>query len=371
MMKILAVNPGSTTTKIAVFEDTTKIFSEDVIHDADTLNTFETIMDQLEYRRDTIIAQLASEGYNITDFDAFSGRGGGVAPCEGGTYNVTDQVTADARKNSFHPATLGSMIVDQFSKIAGKPAFIVNPPDVDEFQPVARVTGLKDVYRESRFHALSHKEVGREAAEKLGKRYDEVNLVVAHIGGGISVGAHKKGKIVDASDLLNGDCPMAPTRAGVLAPGKIMELCFDRGYTKKDIKELILKNGGFVDHFGTSDARDVIKMAEEGNVKAQLVYNAMVYQVGKQIGSFAAVLHGKVDAIVLTGGISRSKELVAELKEMVGYIADFIVFPGELEMEALAAGAYRVLSGEEKAKEYTGKPVWTGYDDYTGENNGV
>ncbi len=368
---ILAINPGSTSTKIAVFREYEKLFAHDVFHDADALHSFPSIMDQLDYRRDMIVANLEAEGYKISDFDAFVGRGGGLNPCAGGTYRVGSRLLSDARTNSFHPASLGSVIADEFASVAGKPAFVVNPPDVDELTPVARITGLKDVYRESRFHALSHKEVGRRAAKELGKKYGEVNLIVAHIGGGISVGAHRKGKIIDTNDLMNGDCPMAPTRAGTLAPGQIVNMCYSGKYSQDDMRALILKNGGFVSHFGTSDVLEILKMADEGSGKAALVFDSMIYQIGKQIGSFAAVLHGEVDGIVLTGGIARSELLVERLKKMTGFLADFIVYPGELEMEALAAGACRALSGEVEAGEYSGDPVWTGYENYKGDDSGI
>ncbi len=368
---ILTINPGSTSTKIAVFENTTKAFSLDVVHDAATLDSFPGVLDQLEYRKKMILGALEAQGYSLEDFDAFSGRGGGMDPCTGGTYEVTPVVIASARKNSFHPAALGTILAHQFAQRAGVKAFMVNPPDVDEFQPVARVTGLQGVYRESRLHALSHKEVGKLAAKRLGRAYEETNLIIAHIGGGISVAAHRAGRIVDADDLMNSDCPMAPTRVGHLSMGKVVELCFSGEYTKKELKALMHKSGGFVSHFGTSDALEIEQRMEAGDSKAELVFNGMVYQIGKRIGAFSAVLHGKVDAIVLTGGIARSEILVRGLKSMVGHIADFIVIPGELEMEALAAGAYRVLVGEEEPKVYTGEPVWKGYDDYAGDENGV
>ncbi len=368
--KILAVNPGSTTTKIAVFDGEEKVFSEDVVHDAETLKTFAGIPDQMDYRKEMILSKLSAEGYSLADFDAFSARGGGMDPCPGGIYSVTSLVVETARKNANHPAALGSVIVDEFAKSTGKPAFIVNPPDVDELQPVARITGLSEITRESRVHALSHKEVGRRAAAEIGKLYEEANLIVAHIGGGISVAAHRAGKVVETGDLLNADCPMAPTRAGNLPPGAVVDMCFSGKYTKKDMKDMLLKNGGFVSHFGTSDALEVINKAEAGDAKAELVFNAMIYQVGKTIGSCAAVLHGKVDAIVITGGIARSKAVVDGLKSMVGFLADFFVYPGELEMEALAAGARLVVTGQTDADEYTGIPVWGGIDDYKGGESG-
>ncbi len=363
-IKLLAINPGSTSTKIAVFENGNKLFGLDVNHDAAKLDEFREISDQFEYRRDMIIEVLSKEGFKLEDFTAFVGRGGGLNPCDGGTYAVNDKVLQHAREHNYHPATLGSIISDSFAKKYGKQAFVVNPPDVDEFEPVARVTGIVEIERESRLHALSHKEVGLRAAEKLGKKYEDCNFIIAHIGGGTSLAAHRKGKMIDGTDILAGDCPMAPTRSGSVAPGSIVDLCFSGKYDSKQMHAMIRKNGGIVAHLGTADILEVKKRISEGDKYAELIYNTMIYQIAKYIGSYAAVLHGDVDAVVLTGGISRDENLVSELKKMAGFIADFIVYPGEFEMEALANGAHRVITGKEKALVYTGEIKWTGYGQF-------
>lgn len=363
-VKVLAINTGSTSTKVAVFEGEEKIFSVNLSHDADKLDSFHEMSEQQVYRNEMIVKELEKEGFALDSFDAFVARGGGLNPCDGGTYLVNQRMLEDVSTDAVHPATLGPGIVDAFAQRYGKKAYVVNPPDVDELEPVARVTGLSDVFRESRFHALSHKEVGLRAAKKLGKRYEDANLVIAHIGGGISVAAHKKGRAIDATDILYGDCPMAPTRVGMIAPVRLISLCFKEGASAAELKKLFIKNGGVVNHLGTSDILEVKKRIEDGDTYAELIYEAMIYQIGKHIGSFATVLHGDVDAIVLTGGISQDTNLVEKLKEMVGYIADFIVFPGELEMEALGNGALRVLQGREDALEYTGETKWKGFEDY-------
>ena len=364
VIRILAINPGSTSTKVALFDNENKIFNLNVTHDAKTLEGFDLVRDQLPYRRDMILEALKNAGFALEDITAFAGRGGGVNPCGGGTYPVNDLILEHTKKNSFHPATLGASLADGFAKIHGKKAFIVNPPDVDELEPISRVSGIAGVERKSSFHALSHKEAGLRAAAQLGKSYSDVNLVIAHIGGGTSVAAHKKGRVVDASDLLHGDAPMAPTRAGQIAPGMILNLHVSGNYGEKRLRDLFLKNGGMVDLLGTSDVLEVKKRIAEGDRYAELVYKAMIYQVGKSIGAFAAVLHGDVDALVFTGGLAQDEDLVGALKDMVGYIAEVIVYPGEFEMEALAYGALRVLRGEEKPVEYAGEPVWSGFDQY-------
>lgn len=250
----------------------------------------------------------------------------------------------------------------EFSELTGKPAYIVNPPDVDELQDVARLTGVKGRFNRSRFHALNQKEIGHRAAEGLGKRYEMCNFIIAHIGGGISIAAHRKGRVVDVNDIISGDGPMAPTRCGSLSALDMIELCFDGGYTKQELLDLTRKTGGFVSLLGTSDTIEVEQRMKNGDSYAKLVYDAMIYQIGKCIGSMAAVLNGKVDMIVLTGGISHSKYVVDGLKKMCGFLAPLQVFAGEFEMEALAAGALRVLTGEEELKHYAGKPVFQGFE---------
>lgn len=367
-VRILAINPGSTSTKIAVFEDEDRVYSLEITHEAEKLSEFNLISDQFDYRKNMIISALAEEGYDFKEFTAFVGRGGGVNPCSGGTYTVNELMLEHVRSRPVHPATLGPVLAHNFAMANGKQAFIVNPPDVDEMEPVARVSGIAALPRSSSFHALSHKEVGIRAAEKMGKSYRDVNLVVAHIGGGISVAAHKKGRVVDADNLLYGEAPMAPTRAGVIPPSKIISLCFSGEYTEKELKELFMKNGGLISHLGTSEVLKVKERISRGDRYAELVYNAMIYQVAKSIGGFAAVLHGNVDAVVLTGGISRDEYFIETLTKMVEFIAPVDVYPGELEMEALASGALRVIRGEEKPLEYTGDPVWEGFESFKASN---
>lgn len=361
--KVFAINPGSTSTKIAMFEGDTMIFSKNVSHDAEKLKEFKEISDQFDYRRETILAELKAAGQTLEGVDAFSARGGGLVNIEGGVYQVGEKLLEHARTcfTVKHPATLGSQLAAAFAAEYGGQAYVVNPPDVDEFTDVARVTGLKGIYRESRIHALNQKEIGIRYGKKLGKRYEDLNLIICHIGGGISVTAHAHGKMVDSNDIANGDGPMAPTRCGQLPVKDVIAMCFSGKYTEKEMKDKVTKTGGLVDHLGTSDAREVGKMIEEGNQYAKLIYDAMIYEIGKTAGSMAAVLKGKVDGIVLTGGISYDAYVVESLIEMLSFIAPIEVMAGEFEMEALAAGAVRVLKGEEEARVYTGEPVWNGF----------
>lgn len=362
--KVFAINPGSTSTKIAMFEGDREVFSKNVSHDAEKLKEFKEISDQFDYRKETILKELAEAGQTLEGVDAFSARGGGLVNVEGGVYKVGEKLLEHARVGYTvkHPATLGAQLADAFAKEYGGVAFVVNPPDVDEFTDVARVTGLKGIYRESRIHALNQKEIGIRYAAKLGKKYEDLNLIICHIGGGISVTAHNHGKMVDSNDIANGDGPMAPTRCGQLPVKDVVTMCFSGKYTEKEMREKITKTGGLVDHLGTSDAREVTEMIKNGNQYAKLIYDAMIYEIGKTAGSMAAVLCGKVDGIIFTGGISHDKYVVEKLTEMLSFIAPITVMAGEFEMEALAAGAIRVLSGKEEAKTYTGIPVWNGFN---------
>ena len=362
--KVFAINPGSTSTKIAMFEGDKEVFSKNVSHDAEKLKEFKEISDQFDYRKETILKELAEAGQTLEGVDAFSARGGGLVNVEGGVYKVGEKLLEHARVGYTvkHPATLGAQLADAFAKEYGGVAFVVNPPDVDEFTDVARVTGLKGIYRESRIHALNQKEIGIRYAAKLGKKYEDLNLIICHIGGGISVTAHNHGKMVDSNDIANGDGPMAPTRCGQLPVKDVVTMCFSGKYTEKEMREKITKTGGLVDHLGTSDAREVTEMIKNGNQYAKLIYDAMIYEIVKTAGSMAAVLCGKVDGIIFTGGISHDKYVVEKLTEMLSFIAPITVMAGEFEMEALAAGAIRVLSGKEEAKTYTGIPVWNGFN---------
>lgn len=361
--KIFTVNPGSTSTKIALFEGGEAVFSRNVSHDAEKLKEFPEISDQFDYRKETILKELTAAGVSLDGVDAFSGRCGGTVSMEGGVYAVNEIMLEDVRSGKYvkHPAGLGCQLAHDFAGQYGKPAFVVNSPDTDEFQDLARVTGLKGIYRESKVHALNQKEIGIRYAKAKGKTYEDMNLIICHIGGGVSVTAHRQGRMVDSNDIAQGDGPMAPTRCGQIAVKDVVNLCFSGDLTEKEIRDKITKSGGLVDHLGTSDAREVTKMIEEGNTYAKLIYDAMIYEIGKTAGAMAAVLYGKVDAVVLTGGISYDKYVVQVLTEMLSFIAPIEVMAGEFEMEALAAGAIRVLSGEEQVREYTGVPAWNGF----------
>jgi len=346
-----------------MFEEDTEIFNVNVAHDADKLAEFPEVSDQFAYRRDTILNVLKEKGITLDGVKAYAGRGGGLQSCAGGTYRVNDALLNDARNGTVgrHPAVLGSQIAHEFATTYGGEAFIVNPPDIDELCDEARITGLADIYRESRVHALNQKETAIRVAKDLGTTYEAENFIVAHIGGGVSITAHEKGKAIDNTDIINGEGPMTPTRAGALPAVQFMDLCYSGKWTRDEMYKRITKEGGFVSHLGTSDAREVTKMIAEGDEYAALVYDAFIYQIIKNIGSMAAVLSGDVKAIILTGGIANDKDLVAKIKEKVSFVAPVEVRAGEFEMEALASGALRVLHGEEEAREYTGVPVFQGF----------
>jgi butyrate kinase len=363
--RLLAINPGSTSTKIALFENDAEIFSANVSHNAAKLKEFREISEQLPYRKETILSELAKKNISLKGIDAFVGRGGGLVGLEGGTYTINEILLHHARIGFTvkHPATLGSQLAHDFASTYGGKAFVVNPPDVDEFQLVARVSGLHDVARESRGHPLNQKEVGIRYAAEIGKRYEDLNLIISHIGGGVTVTAHRKGRMVDSTDVINGDGPMAATRAGAIPAVAIIKMCYSGKYTEREMYDRITKNGGLVDHLGTADVREIQERIKNGDAYAKLIYDAMIYQIGKSIGAYATVLKGEVDAILLTGGIPHDAYLVENITDMVKFIAPVKVYAGEFEMEAMAAGALRVLTGQEQPKTYSGVPVWNGFDE--------
>ena len=363
-IRVLAINPGSTSTKIALFDDYDELFRMTINHSTDELMFFADVQSQLGYRADMIEKAIIENGYTLEDIDVFSGRGGGVKPVIGGVYEVTELLTSDAAafmSGRGHPAQLGSQIAKKFSDEYGKRAVVVNPPDTDEFSDMARITGLSGVYRESHIHALNQKEIALRFCEARGLKYDEVNLIICHLGGGISITAHEKGRMIDSNDIIRGSGPMTPTRAGDLPYMDLIDLAYSGEYTKRELTDRLNTNGGLTDIFGTAEVRDVMKLMESGDKLAKAVLHGMVYQNAKYIGAMAAALKGAVEAIILTGGISNSKLITEMIEEYVDWIAEIIVIPGEFELEALAAGAVRALRNEEEIKVYTGAPVWDGF----------
>lgn len=364
--KILAINPGSTSTKIAMFEGDNCIFSKNVSHDAKELEKYEKLSDQLPYRRDMILKLLEEAKVSIQDVDVFVGRGGGLIAMEGGTYGVTELMLDHAKKCAngvIHPASLGPQLAHEFAETHGVKAMVVNPPDVDELQDLARMTGIKGVHRIIHLHALNLKETAiRHSKNVMKKKYEECNYVVCHIGGGISVSAHRKGKMIDGYDIVGGEGPMAPTRCGSVSVADLLSYIKQNNFDIDDVKKLCTSTGGYVSHVGISDALEITKRAKGGDKYAEMLWNTMIYQIQKCIGSMAAVLHGKVDGILLGGGMVYNEDLVGQITKACSFIASVYAYPGEFEMEAMAAGAVRVLEGEEKLKEYIGKQIWKGFD---------
>jgi butyrate kinase len=362
--RIFTLSPGSTSTKLAVFDGEKQLFKANVTHDPAVLKTFAKVNEQLPYRLETIKGELDKAGVSLKDMDAFAAYSGGLASTPGGTFPVNAKIIEDCTSGRLfeHPAILGAQIIHAFGKETGKPAYLVNPPDVDEFEDVARVSGIKGIYRESHVHVLNQKEVAIRAAKELGKKYEDCGLVVCHVGGGLSITAQQNGRIIDGNDVLNGDGPMAPNRSGNVPVMPVIKMCYSGNHTQEEMKNKVSKTGGLLGLLGTDDSREILARIEKGDKWAQLVYDAMAYQLGKQIGAYACVLRGKVDAVVLTGGVSNDRYFVDKVKELVSWIAPVIVYGGDFEMEALASGAVRALSGEEPVKEYTGIPVWSGFD---------
>lgn len=353
-IKSLVINPGSTSTKIGVFEDETLLFEETLRHPTEEIMKYASIIDQKDFRKDIIISFLEGKNCDIKSFDVIVGRGGLLKPIPGGTYAVSDALLADlyAGVQGQHASNLGGILAREIGDEIGVPSYIVDPVVVDELTEVARISGMPELPRRSVFHALNQKAVARRYAKEQGKKYEDLNLIVIHMGGGVSVGAHQKGKVVDVNNILDGEGAFSPERAGTVPVGDLIKLCFSGKYTEKELYKKINGNGGYNAYLGTNDARDVEKLAREGNKKAQIVLDAFYYQLAKDAGAMAAVLNGKVDQIILTGGIAYSPLTRQKLEEKLGWIAPFTVYPGEDELLALVQGALRVMNGEEKAKEY-------------------
>lgn len=353
-IKSLIINPGSTSTKIGVFEDETLLFDKTLRHPTDEIAKYASIIDQKDFRKQIILDALKEDNCDIHSFDVIVGRGGLLKPIPGGTYPVSDALLADlvAGVQGQHASNLGGILAREIGDAIGKPSYIVDPVVVDELTDVARISGMPELPRRSIFHALNQKAVARRYAKEHGTTYDALNLIVIHMGGGVSVGAHCKGKVVDVNNILDGEGCFSPERAGTVPVGDLIKMCFSGKYTQKEIYKKICGNGGFNAYLHTNDAREVQKMVDEGNEYAKLIQDAFYYQIAKDAGAMAAVLHGKVDAIILTGGIAYSQLTVDKLTESIGWIAPITVYPGEDELLALAQGALRVMTGEEEPQTY-------------------
>ena len=353
-IKSLIINPGSTSTKIGVFEDETLLFEETLRHSTEEISQYASIVDQKDFRKNIIVNLLNEKNFDINSLNMVVGRGGMLKPIPGGTYAVTDDLLEDLKigKQGQHASNLGGILAREIGDSIGAPSFIVDPVVVDEMMPIARYSGVPELPRTSVFHALNQKAVAKRYANEIGKAYTDLNLIVVHMGGGVSVGAHKNGRVVDIFNALDGDGAFSPERAGSVPSGALIKMCFSGKYTEKEVYKKIVGNGGFNAYLGTNDMRDVEKMVLAGDAKATEIRDAFVFQVSKDMGSMATVLNGKVDQIVVTGGIAYDKGVVAGLKERCEWIAPFTIYPGEDELLALVQGGLRVLNGEEEAMKY-------------------
>ncbi|MDZ7776551.1 MAG: butyrate kinase [Bacteroidales bacterium] len=352
---ILAINPGSTSTKVAVYERSKQIFQKDITHSIGDLETFAKITDQFEFRKDIILDVLKQAGIILKDIKIIVGRGGLLKPVPSGIYEVNERMKEDLRDSPLgeHASNLGGLIADDLAKHIGDArAYIADPVVVDELEEVARYSGHPLLPRKSIFHALNQKAIARHHASSKNRKYEEMNLIVVHMGGGITVGAHRQGRVVDVNNGLDGDGPFSPERSGTLPVGDLARLCFSGKYTHNQVKKMIKGKGGFVAYLGTNNALDVSEKAKNGDKEALRIQEAMVYQVCKEIGGMATVLTGKVDGILLTGGIAHNQEIVDSIIEKTGYIANVFVYPGEDEMKALANNGLLLNKGFIPVKEY-------------------
>jgi len=354
-MKQLIINPGSTSTKIAVYDEERVIFENTIRHDFEEISKYERITDQFEFRKNLILNVLKNNKVDLKTLDAVVGRGGLLKPIEGGTYKVNDKMVEDLKKNIMgeHASNLGGLLARSIADEISVPAFITDPVVVDEMEEIAKISGHPSFVRTPIWHALNQKAVARRAAsEEFNKKYEEMNFVVVHLGGGITVGAHKKGRVIDVNNGLNGEGPFSPERSGTLPTEQLVKACFSGKYTEAEVKKMLVGKGGLTAYMGTNNAKEVSDMAESGDKKAELIYSAMSYQVAKAIGEYSVVLDGMVDAIILTGGIAYDKKFIDRIIKKVSFISRVLVYPGEDELLALAQGGLRVLKKTEKVKEY-------------------
>lgn len=349
---ILVINPGSTSTKIAVFQEDQVLHEETLRHSSEELGAFKTIFEQFDFRRKMIEAALEKAGLPLSDLDAVVGRGGLLKPITSGTYQVNQAMLKDLKMGVLgqHASNLGGVLAYEIAEPLGKPSFIVDPVVVDEMEPLARYTGIPGVERRSVFHALNQKAIARLAASQLNQPYESVNLIVVHLGGGITIGAHTEGRVIDVTNGLDGEGPMTPERSGALPAREVMKLA--ASMEPEALNKQIAGKGGLVAHLGTNDVREVMERIDAGDSHAEEILRAMAYQVAKSVGAMATVLEGKVDGIVITGGIAYNDRFVSWIEQRTKFISPVFVFPGEDELKALADGALRVLHNMEEAKVY-------------------
>ena len=352
-MRILAINPGGTSTKVAAFEDEREIFNVNTQHPEDVINGFASVVAQAPYRKTAVLELLEKHGTPLREFSCIVGRGGLLKPLAGGTYRIDESLLDDLRQAKFgeHPSNLGPLLSYELATAAGIPAYTVDPVSVDEFWDIAKISGISDLERPSWMHALNQKAVCRATAKRLGGSYADYNFIVAHLGSGISIAAHTGGRMVDGSGgRSNG--PFSPERSGGLPAYPLVNLCYSGKYTHKEMVDRLSVSGGMYDYLGTKDMLEIERRCDAGEEKANLIMNAFIYQVACEIAKYGAALKGKVDRIIVTGGIARSARVLKGLTDRVGYLAPIELLAGEKEMESLALGALRVLKGEEEAKSY-------------------
>ncbi len=352
MFKILSINPGSTSTKVAVYFDEKLQCLHTIRHSNEELLSFDTVFDQYEFRKAIILRRLNDDGIDLNELSAIVGRGGLMKPVESGVYEVNNKMIADLKTGNQHASNLGAVLAREIAEgIPGCKAYITDPVVVDELHEVARISGLPEFPRRSVFHALNHKAIGRKYAMAIGSSYEKLNLVIAHLGGGISVAAHKAGRVIDTNQALDGFGSFSPERAGTIDAGALITMCFEGRYTKEQIHKKLVGQGGLVAHLGTNNVQEVSQKAIEGDERSRLILESMAYNVSKEIAAMLAVLEGKTDAVILTGGIAHNQFVVNYIKKMICPLAHLVVYPGEDEMEALAYAGLRVLRGE-TAKVY-------------------
>ncbi len=351
--KILAINPGSTSTKAALFEDKEMLFDMTLRHPAEDLVKYSHVIEQLEWRKELILEELKSRGFNVEELSAVVGRGGLVKPIEGGVYEVNDTLVDDTKHAvREHASNLGALIARSIADQIGVKSYIADPVVVDEMEPVARVSGLEELPRTSMFHALNSKAIAHAYADDCGKEYEALNLIVVHMGGGISVSIHKHGRIVDTTNAISGDGCFSPERAGRLEPMALADLCFSGKYTYEEIGKMIVGKGGLMALMETNSMLDVVNAALEGDEKAKLVFDAFCYNVSKDVGAMSTVVSGEIDAILITGGIAYNEHITKAISQRCKFIAPVVIYPGENELGSLAQSVLNVLTGRKVTKIY-------------------